>query len=285
MALKTCITNYSFHGSLRSGSMDIEGFLDFCGKAGLDGVDLMVYFWKDKDAEMAKLPEWLERNNLQLVGYGVGNDFLSHDEAELEKSKQVVRSGIEDAHRIGAKMMRVFGGWGLAGWTTGSALQRVVQCFRELSKMAADNDVVLTIENHGSFPGTAEEVIECIEEVDSPNFASLLDTANFLGTGDDPLQAAGKLVHYVRHVHVKDAKKFPAGSDHGQKALRADCNIQHCTVGEGVVPNGEIFKVLAAGGYDGYLSLEAEGPKEEDEGERVLAGLAHIRGCLAEIGG
>ncbi len=36
MALKTCITNYSFNRSLRGGTMDVEGFCDFCGKAGFD---------------------------------------------------------------------------------------------------------------------------------------------------------------------------------------------------------------------------------------------------------
>jgi sugar phosphate isomerase/epimerase len=280
MALKTGITNYSFHRSLRSGTMGIEGFLDFCGKAGFDGVDLMVYFWKDKDAEMANLPKWLERNRLRLVGYGVGNDFLARDEGELTKAKDLVRSGIEDAHRIGARMMRVFGGWSLEGWTPDGALRRLTECFREMVKVAEDKDVVLTVENHGNFPGTAEEVIELIQAVDSPCFASLLDTGNFPGVGADPLDAARKLAPYVRHVHVKDVLKFPAGSDRGHKALRGDYSVEPCTVGKGVVPNKEIFRVLADAGYDGYLSLEAEGPEGEDEGKRVLAGLAHIRKCI-----
>ena len=284
MTLKTCITNYSFHRSLRSGKMDVEGFLDFCGNAGFEGVDLMVYFWKDKDAEMRKLPEWLERNHLTLVGYGVGNNLLTHDATELEEAKGIIRSGIGDANRIGCKMMRVFGGNNLNGWTTGSAALHLAECFTELIGLAREKDVVLTIENHGGFPATAEEVIEVIEKVGSPYFASLLDTGNFLGAGQEPLEAATKLAPYVRHVHVKDMKKFPAGSDRGHKPRRADYNIQGCTVGEGVVANGEIFKVLVDAGYDGYVSLEAEGPDDEDEAQRVLAGLAHIRECIEAIG-
>ena len=284
MTLKTCITNYSFHRSLRSGKMDVEGFLDFCGKAGFDGVDLMVYFWKDKDAEMEKLPEWLARNNLSLVGYGVGNNLLTHDRDELEAQKEVVRSGIEDAHRIGCRMMRVFGGHIIEGWSVDAALERLAECFREMVKVAEDNDVLLTIENHGNIPGTADEVVDLIKRVDSPYFLSLLDTGNFLGAGDDPLEAAKKLAPYVRHVHVKDMRKFPAGSNIGHQPKRAHYNIEACTVGHGVVPNGEIFKVLVDAGYDGYISLEAEGPETEDEGERVLAGLAHIRKCIEAIG-
>ena len=37
MGLKAGITNYSFARSLRGGKMDVEGFLDYCGKADFDG--------------------------------------------------------------------------------------------------------------------------------------------------------------------------------------------------------------------------------------------------------
>ena len=58
-------------------------------------------------------------------------------------------------------------------------------------------------------------------------------------------------------------------------------NIQ---LAEGVVPNKEVFKVLRDAGYDDYLSIEAEGPDNEDESRRVLAGLTHLQKCLKEIG-
>jgi len=283
MALKSCITNYSFNRSLRGGQMDVEGFCDFCGKAGFDGVDLMVYYWQDKDAEMAKLPEWLERNHLTLVGYGVGTNFMTHDAGEIAKMQEIVRSGIADAARIGAGMVRVFGGHSLEGFTTGSAVLHLAECFAEVVKLAEDKGIVLTVENHGGFPATAAEVIEVIKAIDSPAFASLLDTGNFLGAGADPLAETKKLVPYVRHVHVKDMLKFPVDSDRGHKPKRADYRIQATTVGTGIVPNGEIFKVLVAGGYDGYVSLEAEGPETDDEAERALAGLAHIRECIAAV--
>jgi len=81
-------------------------------------------------------------------------------------------------------------------------------------------------------------------------------------------------------------RKFPPGSEQGHKARRADYHVQSCIVGEGVVPNAQIFKALADAGYDGYISLEAEGsPTEDDDAKWVLAGLANIRACIEEIGG
>jgi sugar phosphate isomerase/epimerase len=285
MALKAGITNYSFARSLREGNMTVEGFLDFCGKAGFDGVDLMVYFWKDKDAEIRELPRWLARNKLELVGYGVGNDFLVHDKDELQKAKDIVGAGIEDAARIGCKMMRVFGGHKLEGFTTGDAVLHLAECFKPLVEKAEKADVVLTIENHGGFPAFAAEVLELIDLIDSPYFASLLDTGNFLAAGADPLAATKKLAVHVKHVHVKDMHKLLAGGERGRKASRANYHIEGCVVGEGDVPNGEIVRVLSEAGYDGYLSLEAEAPHDKTDEERALAGLKSIRNWIARIEG
>ena len=285
MALKTCITNYSFARSLRGGQMNVEGFCDFCGKAGFEGVDLISYFWKDKDAEMKALPKWLGRNKLKLAGYGTRSNFLSHKPEEIEQSFENIRVAIDDARRIGSKMCRVFGGTSLDGWTMDGALRQMVESFKKLTPQAEKAGVILTVENHGGYPATADEVIAVIQGVGSPCFASLLDTGNFFGVKDeDPLAAAKKLAPWVKHVHVKDMLKFPVGSGKGHKPARADYEIQACTIGTGIVENKAIFAALQAAGYDGYLSIEAEGPETEDEAQRVLTGLANIRKWLKEIG-
>ncbi len=284
MALKTCITNYSFARSLRAGEMTVEGFCDFCGQAGFEGVELISYFWKDKEAELKALPKWLKRNRLKLAGYGTRSNFLSRKPEEIEQSLQNIREAVADAKRIGAKVCRVFGGSSIQGWTTEDALAQVVASFRQLTPEAENAGVTLVVENHGGFPATADEVLAVIEGVDSRNFASLFDTGNFIGAAEDAAKAAKKLAPYVKHVHVKDVKKFPAGSSQGWKAPRADYHLEGCVVGEGVVPNKEAIAALKAGGYDGYLSIEAEGPEHEDEQQRVLAGLTNLRRWIRELG-
>ena len=284
MSLKTCITNYSFARSLRAGTMNVEQFCDFCGREGFDGVELISYFWKDKEAELKALPGWLRRNKITLAGYGTRSNFLSKDPGEVEQSFANIRSAIEDSRRIGAKTCRVFGGSKLEGWTVDAAHKQVVESFQKLMPQAEKEGVCLVIENHGGFPATADEVVAVIKGVNSPCFASLLDTGNFLSAGDDPLAAAKTLMPYVRHVHVKDLLKFPAGSPRGHKCARADYNLDSCVVGDGVVPNREIFAALKAAGWNGFLSIEAEGPENMEDAPRVLAGLANIRKWLKEIG-
>ncbi len=281
MALKTCVTNYSFAKSLRGGQMNVEQFCDFCGKAGFEGVELISYFWKDKDAEMKALPAWLKRNKLTLAGYGTRSNFLTRKPEEIEQSNESIRVAIEDSKRIGATTCRVFGGSRFEGWTQDEALAQMIASFKKLTPAAEKAGVCLTIENHGGYPATADEVIAVIEGVNSPCFASLLDTGNFLTVkGEDPLAAAKKLAPYVRHVHVKDMLRLPAGFGKGHKPARADYEIQPCLIGKGAVPNKDIFAALKAAGYDGYLSIEAEGPDTDDEIERVMFGLANIRKWL-----
>lgn len=283
MALRTCITNYSFNRSFQADKLDTEGYLEWCGKAGFEGVDIMSYYWKDKEAELAKVPEWVERNGLKLIGFGTRSNFLTDDESVIAESQENIRAAIIDANRLGLKMCRVFGGSSFEGYTAQSATEQLVKCLGDLVKLAEDNDVILTVENHGGFPATADEVIGCIKAFDSPSFASLLDTGNFLGAGADPLEETKKLVPYVKHVHVKDMKKYPLGSEEGRKPQRADYQMASCLVGDGVVQNAEIFKVLVDGGYDGYVSLEAEGPHDMEDEERALKGLENMKKWIAEL--
>lgn len=284
MALKTCITNYSFARSLRGGQMTVEGFCDFCGRAGFEGVELLSYFWKEKEAEMKALPAWIKRNRLKLAGYGTRSNFLSHRPDEVEQSFENVRVAVEDAKRIGAKICRVFGGSSMQGWTPEAALEQVVAAFRTLTPQAEKAGVTLIVENHGGFPATADEVVAVIEGVGSANFASLFDTGNFLGAAEDSVKAARTLAPYVKHVHVKDMRKLPPGSSQGYKAPRADYHLEGCVLGEGVVPNKEAIAVLKAAGYNGYLSIEAEGPESMDEAQGVIAGLVNLRRWIRELG-
>jgi sugar phosphate isomerase/epimerase len=78
-------------------------------------------------------------------------------------------------------------------------------------------------------------------------------------------------------------RKFPVGSPKGRKAARADYHLEACTIGAGIVQNKEILKTLEASGYDGYVSIEAEGPDSEDEAARVIEGLANLKRWLKEI--
>ena len=70
----------------------------------------------------------------------------------------------------------------------------------------------------------------------------LFDTANPLVYGDDPLPILDQVIDRIDCVHIADTKT------RGQ--------LEPVLVGTGIVPFSDIFNVLKANGYDGYLSIE-----------------------------
>ena len=120
----------------------------------------------------------------------------------------------------------------------------VFRRLRLLARMAEDGGVVLVHEHVGSgWTGSSpERMLQLVEAVDSPSFRLLFDMANFDGpdAGEQSWAAYEKVKHHVAHVHLKD------------RASDGECTW----FGEGVIPAARIVGDLAAGGYEGFVSME-----------------------------
>jgi len=280
--MKTSITMYSFHRAARHKGMTVEQFIRTAGGMGVDGVDLLSYFWRDEAAEAQKVAGWLKEAGLDLAAYAVGNNFVRGDDADFAKAVQTVRDGIEMAARLGAPTLRVFGGSLPEGVTVEQALERAARGLRECLPLAEENNVVMAVENHGGMPGTSAELRGLLEAVDSPFVKACVDIGNFLSAGEDAGPAVEATAHLAAHVHVKDFKRFDLDSDQGRKPERADWRLEACAVGEGCVPLVECFQAFSDAGYTGYLSLEYEGVSD-DEQAGVQESIAAIRDALEQV--
>ena len=281
--MKIGITMYSFHRTFKDEKIDIQQFIEYCGEKGFDSLDLVAYFWKDREREEAEIPGWIEKAGIKLLTYSVGNHLLTHDAKKLAEQMDVVRDGIRTAAKLGAPYVRVFGGNNIEGFTSATALKHIIDCFKSVMPMCAEHDVTLCIENHGGYPGTAIEMKMVVEGVGDERFKALFDTGNWLRADQDPIQAAKELVELVGLTHVKDMIKLPADSDdpEGFESNRSVIKLKKATVGEGDVHNAEVIKVLAAGGFDGYATIEGEGPG--DEFANAERSLAYMRKAVAEL--
>jgi sugar phosphate isomerase/epimerase len=94
--------------------------------------------------------------------------------------------------------------------------------------------------------------------VDDERLKVNFDTSNPLVEGDDPVELARLVAEKVVHVHASDRYE----------------DLEHCVAGEGCVPFPEIFQVLKAAGFDGWISLEAGGTRGE---EGVVEGIRHVK--------
>ncbi len=82
-------------------------------------------------------------------------------------------------------------------------IQMTVKVLRALSEMAEEHNVMVTMELHADL--TSAELVQIIEEVDSPYVGVSLDTANSFVMLEDPVDAARNLAPYVRATHLKDS--------------------------------------------------------------------------------
>jgi sugar phosphate isomerase/epimerase len=270
-------TMYSFNRPARAGQIGIEGFLDYCGTIGLDSVDLLSYYWTDQPAEMARVPEWLQRNRLTLAAYAVGNNFVQAEAEARAAQVQAVKDGVDTAAQLGAPVLRVFGGTrpkaGSAITSIAEALDLAIEGLGTCAAYARAKGVVLGVENHGGLPGTAAEVQRVLDAVNSPALRLILDVGNFVGAGDDPVAATRALAPWVAHVHLKDLG--PATAD-------APVRRENVPLGEGTLDLAQVFRILQGSGYAGSLAIEYEG--QSDPHEAVRRSAAHVRQLLACMG-
>lgn len=281
--MKIGITMYSFHRSCKEGKMDIERFIQYCGKEGFDSLDLVSYFWKDRAQEEAKVAGWMKKTKVKLLTYAVGNNLMPEDPKQVDAEMEKVRDGIRTAAKLGAPYVRVFGGSNIAGYTSASALDHIIECFKTLMPMCAQNKVTLAIENHGGYPGTAAELKKVVEGVDDEHFTGLFDTGNWLRADEDPVKAAKELKGLITLVHVKDMLKLPASSTDpaAMTEQRTKFKMKAAAMGEGNVGIPAVMKALKASGFDGYATIEAEWPG--DEFVNASSALAYMRKTVGAL--
>lgn len=119
-------------------------------------------------------------------------------------------------------------------------LERSLAGMKEAVKAAEDNNVVFNIEVVNRFEqyllNTAEEAVEYVKEVDSPNIKILLDTFH-MNIEEDTISAAIKTAgDYLGHVHIGENNRKPPGYGH--------------------IPWEELVAALKATNYQGWIVME-----------------------------
>lgn len=280
--MKLGMTMYSFNSYFRAGKIDVNKFIEFCGAQGVRAVDLLAYYWKDETTEPESAVRHLRQHGIELAAYAIGNNFVQTEDGPFREQVEYVRRGINMAARLGAKTLRVFGGHAPGvGYEEAQAL--AVKGLLAVVPHAEQHGVTLAVENHGGVPGTAEQVIRLLTAVASPTVRATLDLGNFLSCGESPNEAVPRLVPYAAHVHAKDFRILPLDSQEGHAVEGTDYRVAACAVGRGGLDYDFLLQALHDGGYEGTVSIEAEGPEDDAEGARTS--IAFLREKLQRLQG
>ncbi len=230
--------------------MTMDDFLAFAHELGVDGVSLESCFFPSHDAA------WLRDLKARLDDYGFDRVYAwGHpDGLEAGKNRRALDdmiAQIPNAAMIGAPVMRVTGSSLmfrnephrpqleiLAGW------------FKEAIPVAERHGVKLAVENHIDY--TADEIVWLVEAVGSPSFGVNFDTGNFLRLLDDPIRGMEKLAKYTLATHIKDLKVRKGVSPTEWFFFSST------PVGDGLVDNQKLARLLSDAGYQGFLAVEID---------------------------
>ncbi len=285
--MKVGIDSYCYHRffgevyaqqSQPSRSMSLEDFLGRAKELEVDGVSLESCFFPRLDfSYLASIKSLLDAYELDRV-YAWGHPDGLEGGLNEQAFDDMVAS-IERAKAIGADVMRVVGSsLRFRNQAHEPQLERLTRMLSDAAKVAGKYGVRLAVENHIDF--TAEEMLRLITAVDSPFLGINFDTGNFVRLLDDPVKGMEKLAKHVYATHIKDLRP--------QKGVAAnEWYFFSCTpVGDGIVDNLQLAKLLSRAGYQGFLAVEIDFLHSDylgDEDRAVAKSIQELKRIAAAV--
>lgn len=280
--MKLAVSMWSFVRDSQQGKLDTEGFVRRAKELGADGVELLDFFWKDRNSEIGAVKAALRETGLPVCTWAVGNDFAGPDPAERKEALETVQCGVEEAVNLNSGIVRVFSGNLKEGVSYEQALDHIVHGLKAAAQYAVVHGVALGLENHGMLAGRSDQVRTIINTVGSPALGANIDTGNFLLVNQPPHEAVADLAGSTVSVHLKDFKEVPADSSETAYAALDGRRYAGTVIGAGDVDLRACLQSLKDAGYQGWLSIEYEG--EEEPSEAVAASIENARWILAQLG-
>jgi len=259
--------------------MTMEDFLKRAKELGVDGVSLESCFFETLD------DGYMKELKSELDEYGFDRVFAWGHPDGLERGKNEqafaeMKACIPKAKLIGADVMRVTGSSLMFRHEPhGPQIEALTKQFQEAVKIAEDYEIKLAVENHIDY--TADEILQIVQNVGSPNFGVNFDTGNFLRLLDDPIRAMEILAPYVLSVHLKDLQV------NNRMARPTDWfYFSGVPVGEGLIDNKALASILNKQDFKGFLAVEIDHPHYDwmnREDECVAKSVLALREIVASL--
>jgi sugar phosphate isomerase/epimerase len=257
--------------------------LDAASRLGYDGVELRFVegddaLWARPELTGSGLRETLAR--LRDAGLAVPcvdtrSFFHSPDPAARRTAVEEAERTAEVAARLAAPGIRVFGDRVQDGADLASTRSWIVESLAALRDRLRGSGVLVWLETHGDF-AEAAATRSLLEEAGGDGLGAVWDPANaFSEFAEEPDAGACALGPFVRHVHLKDVRRPPAGKVPWPPALP----------GRGDFPAERVLSALREAGYEGWVSFEWE-KRWHSEIEEPEVALPHfLRWAADELRG
>jgi sugar phosphate isomerase/epimerase len=292
--MKIGISSYSLSRALNKGEIDVLGAIEYIASIGGEHMEIVPgsigQFTSADDPMIDKIKTAAAAAKIDLSSYTIGANFISTEEGvdPIEfKNKEVARikEQVKIAAAFGVKFMRHDVAWRPKVDSSYDQYEKdleiVVDACREIADFAAPYGITTSVENHGYHFQGSERIYRLVKLVNRDNFRTTMDVGNFACADEDSAAAVKNNISIASFIHFKDmlirknppetAGFFPTRS--GNKFLRGTIT------GHGDLDLRTCAEIIKASGYDGYISIEFEGP--EDCLDAVKLSLNNVKALFA----
>jgi sugar phosphate isomerase/epimerase len=278
-----------YFDELCRGEMDYVAWLRSAATLGGEGIEHYDGFFRsfrpaDVDPAIATMAETGQVSSMLCFS----PDFTSDDAGERARQVQRQRDAIDLAVRLGTRFCRTLSGQAWPGLSRRDGIARTVEGLQRSIDYAESRDVILCLENHykdgtwryPEFAQPEDIFLEILERVDSPRLGVQYDPSNAIVGGYDPIRFLEKVLPRVVTMHASDRSLAPGATldelKQADGAVGYSDKLRHGEVGKGLIDYDAVFKILAAAGFSGWISIE-DGINGLDELERSVIFLKNKR--------
>ena len=286
--MKIAVSSYSFHQAVTNGLFSQEDTICEAHKLGFEAIEFTDLTPCDnptfqEQLESAKrIKKKADELGMAIINYAIGANMCCDTPKEQEAEIERVKKQVLIAKELGAPLMRhdVCFNFSKRGRSFDLMLPIIAENVRKIADFAMEHKIKTCSENHGFIAQDSDRVERLFNAVNHPNFGILVDMGNFLCADENPALAVSRVAPYAFHSHAKDFKILGTDADEGLMTRGAN-HIIGTIVGNGDVPVKQCLKILKKSGYDGYLTIEFEGPEECLSA--IAEGKKNLEGFLLEI--
>lgn len=262
--------------------MPLDDQLNLCGELGVRLVELDIAnaprglpldCGPDR---LNEVKQTFQRHGLPLWYAATGNDFTLETDGEVRGQIDKVGRVIDLCGELGVRWLRIFAGFSPAEQIDGSRMERLLQALFQVCKKAEAKGVRLALETHGGVRpfgagvehfhsvSTRLDLLGQLVERSPAELWFLLDPANLLAVGEDPVRCYRLLEGRIAYIHAKEFVPLPDGG------------VQPAGCGAGTCDWAEFFAQTR--GFDGPVMIEYENTGDVERGMRES--LAFLRQTL-----
>lgn len=262
---KISLAEWSINRPLFSGKMQHLDFAKIAKSVGIDAIEYVNQFFKDK----AKDKAYLREMNTRAQGEGVTQVLImcdgegnlgDPDPARRQTAVENHYKWVEAAKFLGCHTVRVNG---YSSGTPEEQMKLVADGLRRLAEFADQHDIDVVIENHGGLSSNGKWLAQTIKLADHKRAGTLPDFGNFRISGPTRDNPNAKVVSYDSYVGVAELMPFARGVSVKPQGWDANGNSIEIDL-------RKMMKIVVDAGYHGYCGIEHGPDGRELEGIKAL---------------